>query len=115
LQVHKDEEEAGLIKELTRRVGELSSNMERLRLAEYVEMLENPRRLLFTNFLLGLARGFGTAIGFTILAALVLYILKKIVILNMPVIGDFIADLVEIVQTQINVGGTIFYYFSERI
>lgn len=79
--------------------------MERMRLAEYIEMLENPTRLLYINFLIGLARGFGTAIGFTVLAALVIYFLQKIILLNIPVIGEFIAEIVNIVQTQLSVGG----------
>lgn len=76
-----------------------------MRLAEYIEMLENPTRLLYINFLIGLARGFGTAIGFTVLAALVIYFLQKIILLNIPVIGEFIAEIVNIVQTQLSVGG----------
>lgn len=76
-----------------------------MRLAEYIEMLENPTRLLYINFLIGLARGFGAALGFTVLAALVLYFLQKIILLNIPVIGEFIAEIVNIVQTQLSVGG----------
>ncbi len=94
-----------VIEGLTTKVEELSRNMERMSLAEYIEMLENPRRLLFTNFLLGIVRGFGAAIGFTILAALALYFLQKIIMLNIPIIGEFIADIVAIVQTQLKVGG----------
>lgn len=90
------------------KVQELSNHMEKMRLAEHIEMLENPRRLLYINFLLGLARGFGSAIGFTILAAVVVYVLQKIVVLNMPLIGDFIASIVAIVQGKLNVGGVIF-------
>jgi hypothetical protein len=52
------------------------------------------------------------AIGFTLLAALVLYVLQKIVILNMPLIGDFIADLVNIVQHELNVGGSVFQNYK---
>jgi hypothetical protein len=103
MRVVKEEEESGVIQELTKKVGELSSNMERMRLAEYIQMLENPRRLLYVNFLQGVARGFGTAIGFTLLTALFLYILQKIVILKLPIIGTFIAQLVAIVQSELNI------------
>ncbi|WP_073089322.1 DUF5665 domain-containing protein [Thermosyntropha lipolytica] len=91
------------------KVDELAVNMEKMRLAEYMELLENPRRLLWLNFLIGLARGFGTAIGFTMLAALVLYFLQQMIVLNIPVIGSFIADIVAIVQAQLKVGGFIYY------
>lgn len=99
-----------MLKELYNKVEEASLTMEKLRLAEYVEMYENPRRLLVVNFLLGLARGFGAAIGFTILAAVVIYFLQRIITLNIPVIGEFIAELVQIVQTQLNVGGLIYFF-----
>ncbi|HEX3011457.1 MAG TPA: DUF5665 domain-containing protein [Syntrophomonadaceae bacterium] len=104
----EDGQEHQLVKELSDRVQELSNSMEKMRLAEYIEMLEHPRRLLYVNFLLGIARGFGSAIGFTILAALVVYVLQKVVVLNMPLIGNFIANIVEIVQRELNVGGMIF-------
>ncbi|HZK43654.1 MAG TPA: DUF5665 domain-containing protein [Syntrophomonadaceae bacterium] len=94
-----------VIERLTTKVEELSSNMERMRLAEYIKMLENPGRLVYTNFLIGLARGFGAAIGFTLLAAVVIYVLQKFMLLNLPILGEFIASLVAIVQSQLNVGG----------
>jgi len=44
-------------------------------------------------------------VGFTVLAAVAIYflviLLKSIVALNIPVIGSYIADLVQLVQEQI--------------
>ena len=79
-----------LIEALKEKVEELSLNLERMKLAEYVELLNNPKRLLFINFISGLARGLGIAVGFTLLGALVLYILQRLVVLNLPVVSDFI-------------------------
>lgn len=93
-----------VIEKLSEKVTELSNNMERMRLAEYIEMFEKPSRLLYVNFLIGLARGFGSAIGFTILAAVIIYILQKVILLNVPIIGEFIAEIVKIVQNQMNMG-----------
>lgn len=89
------------LKELNRKLDELSLDMEKLGISEYLEMLRNPRRLFFINFWAGLSRGFGMAIGFTVLAAIVIYFLQKLIILNVPLIGDFIAELVAIVQHQL--------------
>ncbi|MEW6724853.1 MAG: DUF5665 domain-containing protein [Bacillota bacterium] len=75
--------------------------MEKMKLAEYVKLLDHPWRLLWINFLAGVARGFGTAIGFTLLAALFLYLVQRAFILNLPIIGHFIAELVRIVQEQL--------------
>lgn len=95
---------------LAARIEELSINMEKMKLAEYVDMLNNPRRLLYINFLQGISRGFGTAIGFTILAAIIIYFMQRIILINIPLIGQFIADLVEIVQMQLRVGAIIIYF-----
>ncbi|ADI01612.1 MAG TPA: hypothetical protein GXX39_06560 [Syntrophothermus lipocalidus] len=90
---------------LLKRIEELSVNMERMRLAEYVDVLQNPKRLLYINFLIGVARGFGGVVGATVLVAIILYFLQKALILNLPVIGDLIAQLVRIVQVQLNAPG----------
>ncbi|MEA4926840.1 MAG: DUF5665 domain-containing protein [Syntrophomonadaceae bacterium] len=89
------------------KLDEISLAMEKLGIAEYVDLLHNPRRLFFINFWSGLIRGFGMAIGFTLLAAVVLYVLQQIVVLNTPVIGSFIAEIVNIVQKQLDVRGSI--------
>ncbi|MGI6317165.1 MAG: DUF5665 domain-containing protein [Dethiobacteria bacterium] len=70
-------------------------------MAEYMNLINNPRRYMMVNFLGGLFRGFGIALGMTILGAFVLYMLQRLVVLNLPVIGDFIAELVRIVLTYI--------------
>ncbi|HHY40518.1 MAG TPA: hypothetical protein GX502_04635 [Syntrophaceticus sp.] len=92
---------AELIEALKQKVEELSLNLERMKLAEYVELLNNPKRLLFINFISGVARGLGIAVGFTLLGALVLFILQRLVVLNLPLVSDFIATLVHLVQLQL--------------
>ncbi len=79
------------------RLAKLSQQLEKFNLAEYMNLLNNPRRFIMVNFLAGLFRGFGIALGMTILGAFVLYLLQRLVVLNLPVIGDFIAELVRIV------------------
>lgn len=85
-----------LLQRLSTQVGKLSLNLERFNLAEYMNLLNNPSRYLMVNFLAGLARGAGFAVGATLLGAFVLYFLQRLVLLNLPVIGDFIAELVKI-------------------
>lgn len=95
-------DERDYLETLGNKIDEMSLNMEKLGIAEYVLMLKNPRRLFWVNFWQGIARGFGMAIGFTILAGLVIYVLQKIVVLNTPLIGSFIAEIVDIVQNQLH-------------
>ncbi|MDD4568943.1 MAG: DUF5665 domain-containing protein [Tepidanaerobacteraceae bacterium] len=92
-----------IFSELNKKIDELSLRIEKLNLAEYVEILRNPKRLLYVNFLGGVARGFGTAIGFTLLGAFVIYILQRMVVLRLPIIGTFIADIIKIVQKQLSI------------
>ncbi len=97
----EEEEEEEERNDLKQKIAKLSANMEKFNLAEYLALLNNPRRFLMINFLAGLARGFGIALGITVLGALVLYILQWLVVLNLPLIGDFIAELVRIVLTHL--------------
>ncbi len=83
------------------RVSEIASLLEKARLEDYVDLMTNKKRRLYMSFIEGLARGFGMAIGFTILGALALFFMRKIVMLNLPIIGDFIAELVKIVQDSL--------------
>ncbi|PYG86880.1 hypothetical protein LY28_02704 [Ruminiclostridium sufflavum DSM 19573] len=86
------------IKLLTKKVDEMALKMEKMKFVDYVYFIEHPRKMLWANFTNGLARGFGIAIGFTVLSAITIYILKFIVTINLPYIGEFISDIVEIVQ-----------------
>jgi len=90
-----------MIEKVSQQLEKLSQNMEKFNLAEYMEMLNNPRRYLLLNFIGGLSRGLGIAIGFTLLGALVIMFLQRLVVLNLPIIGDFIADIVVIVQDHL--------------
>ena len=83
------------------RIEKLIEQLERSRIAEYAEILHNPWRLIWLNLLSGIARGVGIAIGFTFFAATIIYILRLLGALNLPIIGDYIADIVEIVQQQL--------------
>lgn len=96
----KDPQEEGQRK-LLDKIAELSQHLEKFNIAEYLEQLNNPRRYLMVNFMGGLFRGFGIALGMTILGAFVLFILQRLVVLNLPLIGDFIAELVRIVLTYL--------------
>jgi hypothetical protein len=94
------EKEEFLLRRLNQRVGRLLQEMDKFNIAEYMELLNNPRRFFWINFLGGLSRGVGVALGATIVAAVLIAILQRIVVLNLPIIGDFIADIVKIVQNR---------------
>ncbi len=86
-------EDLGLIRRYLER---LILIIERSRIREYMMLTDSKRRLFLINFVAGLGKGFGQAIGFTILAGLVLYLLSTWV--DLPVIGEYIAKLMNIVD-----------------
>lgn len=88
---------------LERKIEELGIALEKMKLAEYVELLNRPARLFYINFFAGIARGLGMAVGFTILGALLIYTLQRLQVLNIPVIGGLIAEIVKIVQSNLRV------------
>lgn len=90
-----------LIKTLQEKITDLAVKMEKMKLAEYVQLLDQPWRLLYINFIAGVGRGVGIAVGFTILGALILYLLKHLVMLNLPWISGFIAEIIRMVQLKI--------------
>jgi len=90
---------------MTWQLRKLVNHLEKLRIAEYVELMQKPGRILFLNFIAGLARGLGIAVGATIIFALMIELMRRLIVLNIPGIGYFIAEIVHIVEMK-NGGGT---------
>lgn len=83
---------------LSTRIEKLTFAVEKMNLAEYTALLQNPWRLMWVNFVAGSARGLGIGFGFAVLTALLLYIMRGLMMANLPVIGDLIATIVRLVE-----------------
>lgn len=83
---------------INKKITRIAKDMEKLNMLDQMQLLEKPGRFFYLNFMSGMIRGLGMAIGFTILGALILYILQSVVKANLPVIGRFIAEIVRIVE-----------------
>lgn len=86
---------------LTRRIDNLATDLEKAELKEYVNLMRHPWSLIWRNFIAGLTRGVGIALGFTFFAATIVWLLQLLGALNLPIVGDYIADIVRIVQRQL--------------
>ena len=87
----------GLLWRLKRQVDRLESmNME-----QYMLYINDTRRYLWRNFTAGIARGLGGAVGFTILGAIVAAVLSRLTLENVPLIGGFLAEIVDAVQQNL--------------
>ena len=93
----KDNPRNGEIPDRIGHIEKISRKMDNIRVSEYIEMMSNPKRIIFMNFIAGLTRGLGMGIGFTVLAGIVLYLMQSWV--NLPVVGRLIAELLDIIDT----------------
>lgn len=75
--------------------------MEYMHLDAYLRYVQNWKKRLAMDFLSGIVRGIGFSVGFSILGALLIYILRNMALANLPVIGRFFADLVRIVENNL--------------
>ena len=73
--------------------------LERSNLEELAYILGNKKEIARRNFIAGIFRGIGIGIGVTIITAIIIYFLQKLVRLNLPGIGKYIYDIVEIVES----------------
>jgi hypothetical protein len=76
----------------------LADRLEAMRIADYLELLEKPRRLVMANFIAGIARGLGFAIGTTIVFAVVVEVLRRIILINIPLISDYLVDIIRLIE-----------------
>jgi len=91
----------GLLATVLKKLRQLNESLEKASIAEYVELFRHPRRLLYLNFLAGISRGSGIAVGFTAAGAVFLYLLGRLATLNLPVIGHFVAEIARIVELEL--------------
>lgn len=59
-------------------------------------ILGSKKEIFLRNFISGISKGFGTGIGLTIITAVIIYVLQRIVRLNIPLIGEYLADIMAI-------------------
>ena len=84
-------------------VEKIATHLEKANFQDYALLLSNPWKLMWVNFIAGVARGVGTAIGITVIFAVVIYILATVLgpFMKIPIIGSYIAQLVEFVNRSV--------------
>ena len=85
-------------KKLNEKIDKINESLEKSNIIELSYIMGNKKEILKRNLIAGISRGVGIGIGITIITAIIIYLLRKLIMLNIPVIGDYIADIVEIVE-----------------
>ncbi len=83
---------------LNNSINNLIDTFQKSNIEEWTYIFGSKKEIIKRNFIAGIFRGVGIGIGVTIITAILVIILQKIVTLNIPIIGEYIADIVEIVQ-----------------
>ncbi|HXW50665.1 MAG TPA: DUF5665 domain-containing protein [Candidatus Acidoferrales bacterium] len=91
-------EHAEELRAITKEVDRIAKIVERMNLGDYVGLLQRPARLLWLNFVAGLARGLGTILGATLLVSLILALAHRIIETNLPGVSQFLASFVRLLQ-----------------
>ena len=83
----------------------LNYNIERLmeyldnkNIQELIYILGSKKEIAKRNIVAGIFRGIGFGLGVTSITAVIVYLLQRLVRLNLPIIGEFINDIVDIVE-----------------
>ena len=85
-------------KKLSEQIEELNKIIQMANIKEIMYILGDKKKMFLRNILAGIGRGIGIGIGVTLITAIIIYVLRQIVLLNIPGIGQFIADIVDIVE-----------------
>lgn len=79
-------------------INNLIETFQKSNIEEWTYIFGSKKEIIKRNLIAGIFRGVGIGIGVTIITAVLIILLQRIVALNIPVIGEYIADIVEIVQ-----------------
>ena len=85
-------------KKINRKIDKINIMLEISNIIELSYIIGNKKEILKRNLIAGISRGVGIGIGITIITSFIVYLLRRLIMLNIPVIGDYIADIVEIVE-----------------
>lgn len=86
------------LRKINKKIDRISKILEKSNIVQLSYIIGNKREILKRNLIAGISRGVGIGIGITIITAIIIYLLRKLIMLNIPIIGDYIADIVEIVE-----------------
>lgn len=76
----------------------LARRLENSGVAEYVKLQQHTGKILWLNFLSGIARGLGFTLGSTLVLAIIYKVVSRIISMNIPFLTEILVDIVKMVQ-----------------
>ncbi|MBQ9090183.1 MAG: hypothetical protein IJY58_03955 [Alphaproteobacteria bacterium] len=81
-----------------RQVEKIAAHFEKIRMAEYIDLLSRPSRIIWVNLLGGISRGVGLTIGATLVIAILFKIISVLISMNIPYLTEMLQEVVQIVK-----------------
>lgn len=81
-------------------IDRLILTLEKMNLKAYLDLVGNRRRMIINSLLYGILRGLGFSIGFTILGAGLVVLLKYLLENNLPQFSGFIAEVIHAIEER---------------
>lgn len=76
----------------------IAKRLENSGVAEYVKLSQRTGKILWLNFLSGVARGLGFTIGTTLILAILYKVLAHLISMNIPYLTELLQRIVSIAQ-----------------
>lgn len=86
-------------KEKKKQLKKVIKNIESVGLADYIQYLQSPFKIFWTNLLAGIARGFGIVVGMSVVVGLVIWILARLV--HFPLVGEYFQKMTDEINTYV--------------
>lgn len=100
-----EEEKKEELSENPKVVEEIATELKKLFTLDIINYIKKPWKLIGLNFVMGVVRGIGFFLGMTIIGTIIFAILiktfKKITQSNIPVISEWLAKIVVMVQENL--------------
>lgn len=74
--------------------------LEKMNLKAYLDLITNRRKMIVNSLLYGMLRGLGFSIGFTVLGAGLVVLLKYLLENNLPQFSGFIAEVIHAIEER---------------
>lgn len=89
------------LNKLEKKIDDILKIMEKGEISRVIKVFSDPGKLFWKYFLLGIAKGVGMAFGFSIIGAFIIYILKEVIVFNIPVISEILSNIIKMTEQKL--------------
>jgi hypothetical protein len=92
---HKEKEEK------IDRIERLLERIDNSGVSEFIRLSQNTRKILWLNFLSGIARGLGFTVGTAIVLAIMYRVVSELISMNIPYLTEMLTNFIDMIQQHL--------------